>query len=283
MSLRDLIRAHREGTIPRRAIALTFDDGYADNLHRAKPLLERYEIPATVFVATGYLGQNREFWWDELERLLLQPGQLPERLCLTVAGNACEWKLGRAVCYSEEQCRSDRACRPWDAESGSRLFFFYSVWQHLRPRPHEERRELLDAIATWANSTSTVRPDYLSLRPEDLPVLAEGGLVDVGAHTVTHPALSAHTVAYQQAEIQKSKAFLEEYLGHPLTSFAYPFGDRASETVELVRQSGFDCACSTVSEAVWKGSDPFQLPRVEVRNWDGERFGKQLSKWFREG
>ena len=65
------------GDVPSAGVVVTFDDGYADNFHNAKPLLERYEIPATVFVTTGYLQDQREFWWDELERILLQPGTLP--------------------------------------------------------------------------------------------------------------------------------------------------------------------------------------------------------------
>ena len=75
-----LYRRQRAG----RPVAITFDDGYADNLQNAKPLLERYDIPATVFVTTGYIGSEREFWWDELERLLLQPGTVPEKHHLSV-------------------------------------------------------------------------------------------------------------------------------------------------------------------------------------------------------
>src|SRR5262249_14434620 len=56
----------------RRGVVLTFDDGYADNFDNARPPLERHDIPATVFVATGQVGSDQEFWWDELERLVLQ-------------------------------------------------------------------------------------------------------------------------------------------------------------------------------------------------------------------
>jgi peptidoglycan/xylan/chitin deacetylase (PgdA/CDA1 family) len=103
ISLQQLTQAHRKGKIPHRAVAITFDDGYADNLYNAKPLLERYNIPATVFVATGQIGSQREFWWDELERVLVQPGTLPEKLCLEINGSTHQWELGTAAGRSRSQ------------------------------------------------------------------------------------------------------------------------------------------------------------------------------------
>lgn len=82
--LQQLTQAHRDGNIPHHAVVVTFDDGYANNLNNAIPLLERYHIPATVFIATGQSGRKREFWWDELDRLLLQPGILPETFCMSI-------------------------------------------------------------------------------------------------------------------------------------------------------------------------------------------------------
>jgi GT2 family glycosyltransferase/peptidoglycan/xylan/chitin deacetylase (PgdA/CDA1 family)/glycosyltransferase involved in cell wall biosynthesis len=76
LRLRDLVRALQVGALPDRAVVITFDDGYADNLHNAKPVLERYGKPATVFVASGYVGNKREFWWDELERVVRRDGSL---------------------------------------------------------------------------------------------------------------------------------------------------------------------------------------------------------------
>ncbi len=76
LRLRDVVRSLEEGALPDRSVVITFDDGYADNLHNAKPILQRYGKPATIFVASGYVGNTREFWWDELERIVRRDGSL---------------------------------------------------------------------------------------------------------------------------------------------------------------------------------------------------------------
>lgn len=273
--LQQLAQAHRDENIPHRSVVVTFDDGYADNLHVAKPLLEQYNIPATVFISTGYLGREREFWWDELERLLLQPRSLPEKLCLSLNGNSQQWELSET-----DYEQGDRQTLPWESKPGSRLFFYYSVWQQLQPLPEAEQLHVLDQILTWAETEPVTRSHYRSLLPEEVCLLAQGGLVEVGAHTVTHPLLSAHSVAFQQEEIQRSKAYLEEILQRPVTSFSYPFGNYTAQTVSLIQAAGFTSACSTVADTVWRDSDCFQFPRFQVQNWNGEEFAKRIFRWF---
>jgi peptidoglycan/xylan/chitin deacetylase (PgdA/CDA1 family) len=281
ISLQQLAQAHRDGNIPDRAVAITFDDGYANNLHNAKPLLEQYGIPAMVFVTTGYVGRNREFWWDELERILLQPGKLPKALCLTLNDRIQEWELGAASDYSKGEYESDRDRRAWEAQPGSRLAFFYSVWEQLRPMPEGERLKALDEMTTWANTDSVARLTHRPLLSEELLTLAEGPIVEIGAHTVTHPFLPAYSAALQQDEIQQSQEYLEQLLERPVTNFAYPFGHYTKETLNLVQAAGFSCACSCVAETVWQNSDSFQLPRFDVRNWKGQEFAERLLRWFR--
>jgi peptidoglycan/xylan/chitin deacetylase (PgdA/CDA1 family) len=281
MSLRELVQAHHEGRIPDRAVVVTFDDGYADNLHRAKPILERFSTPATVFVISGCIGKNQEFWWDELEQILLRPYRLPETLNLGINGNRHEWTLGTAVDYTAEDHRRDANRTVWEAEPGSRLFFYYSVWQKLQPLTDEQRRHALDEIIAWAEVKPAARTTQRPVTFEEAIRLEEGALLEVGAHTVTHPFLSAHPLSLQRDEIRQSKADLEDVLGHTVTSFSYPHGNYTAETVSLVREAGFSCACNTVSGNIWRNADLFQLPRFEVRNWGGEEFERGLSKWFR--
>ncbi len=279
--LQQMTQALQDGERPHRQVVVTFDDGYADNLHNAKPLLERYDIPATVFVTSGSIEQEREFWWDELDRLLLQPGTLPEVLCLSVNGNTYQWNLGEAAHYSEEKYQRHRC---WSAlredNPTSRHSLYRELYQLLHPLLIDERRYVLDQLLGWASAESVSRPTHRSLTLAEVSVLGQGGLIEVGAHTVTHPFLSTLPAASQLEEIQRSKACLEEIMGHPVSSFAYPHGNYTAETTTLVQEAGFTCACSTAADIVWQSTDCFQLPRVVVEDWDGSEFARRLEEWF---
>jgi peptidoglycan/xylan/chitin deacetylase (PgdA/CDA1 family) len=278
MSLVQLVQAHQDGRVPNRAVVITFDDGYANNLHNAKPILEHFSIPATVFVTAGYVGKNREFWWDELDRALLRPSRLPDTLELKINAVARRWDLGPAVSYSEEEYLHD--CLH-DHERSNRVDLYYSVWQWLRLLKEEQRENMLDEIIVWAEADSRARVTHRPLVPDEVRALAREGLVEIGAHTLHHEMLSAHPEGFQRSEIEQSKTYLQNLLGGPIASFSYPFGQYTEETVSLVQKAGFACACSTVCGKVSRHSDRFQLPRCAAENWSRETFEEYLFRWFR--
>jgi peptidoglycan/xylan/chitin deacetylase (PgdA/CDA1 family) len=283
MRLDHLVKNLREGKSLYRSLIVTFDDGYADNLYNAKPLLERYEIPATIFLTTGCIGQDREFWWDELDRMLLQPRTLPRALHLDIDGSAHDWDLGEAADYGEDSARQ-YAWTAWDKHDPSARHSLYrSLYHLLHPLSADEQRKVLDDLLAWALAEPLSRPSYRPLTIEEILTLAQGDLVDIGAHTITHPLLSACPTATQREEIQQSKARLEEVLGSPVTSFAYPYGGKSAytaETVALVREAGFACACSVSAGVVRRGADPLRLPRLHVQDWDGDKFTQVLLRWL---
>lgn len=281
MGLRQLTQSHTDGSIPQRAVAITFDDGYADNLYNAKPLLESYSTPATVFVTTCHINSQREFWWDELEHLLLRPGNLPEKLTLVIEGNTHTWKLGAAANYSEEQYQKDCDSKSWETQAGSRLCFYYSIWQTLRFLPYTVQNKALETIKAWTGNQRELRSTHRSLSSQELRVLGKSQLVEIGSHTVTHSLLSTQSQNSQLKEIQQSKTYLEKLLNYPVTSFAYPYGNYIPQTISLMQQAGLERACTTNEGMVWKYSDCFQLPRFHVHNWNGEEFVEQLSKWLK--
>lgn len=278
--LKDLVHALQNGRLPLKALVLTFDDGYADNYHNAKPLLERYGIPATFFLTTGQLGSRREFWWDELGRLLLQPGMLPERLQLTIEGKAHEWHLGDDACYSEESCRQHRSWRAWEEAPSERHVLYLSLWEKLYELSESEKQRVLSELRAWAGVHPRGRSTRRTLSTDEVVSLGQHDLIEQGAHTATHPPLALLPTDAQLREIQQSKTRLVQLLGRPVTSFSYPHGHYTAETVSLVRQAGFTCACSTTATPIQPSSDCFQLPRMQVMDWDGKAFNQQLNAWL---
>ncbi|BAZ09727.1 polysaccharide deacetylase [Calothrix sp. NIES-4071] len=261
-----------------RQVVVTFDDGYADNLHNAKPLLERYGIPATIFLTTGYMVQEEEFWWDELDRILLQPGCLPSVLSLSVSGRNYKWELSKDGDYSEQDYQYNRRLN-WKKKniSSIRHSIYYSLYKLLYSLPKHERAHLIDQIRIWAGASTQVRPTHCTLTQSQMLELAQGELIEIGAHTITHPFLATLPSQAQQEEITSSKTLLEEILERRITSFAYPHGNFGSETKTIVQEAGFSCACSTTTGNVRKNSDRYALPRVVVEDWDGDEFARRLS------
>jgi peptidoglycan/xylan/chitin deacetylase (PgdA/CDA1 family) len=271
----------------RRAVVVTFDDGYVDNLHVAKPLLERFDVPATVFVTTGYVGSRRRLWGDVLEDVLLRPGTLPPVLRLSIGGVVYEWRLDGAACYPED---AFVRARTWTVLQGTypgpRQRVFHALHELLRCQPDFARRRAADALQTWAGGRAGAYDGTSSrvMSEEELVRLTADGLVEVGAHTVTHPVLATLSEARQRAEIRRSKQRLEAICGRRVTSFAYPYGslvDYSPRTVALVREAGFERACSFFEGLVHRRTDPYQLPRCGVGDWDGDQFARRLRTWLR--
>ena len=265
-----------------RGVVLTFDDGTSDNLHNAKPLLEKYDVPATVFVSTGYIDSPQEFWWDELERTLLLPGQVPDTLRITTRQTSLEWVLSNAALYTDADFESQKNWNVLTNGAGVRQQIYLQLCDLMRLSDRAERASIVEQLCKWANGNRS-RQGYLALTADELKELGSSGLVDIGAHTVHHPVLSEIPVGEQRKEIVESKVRLEEILGRAVKTFAYPYGtpdDYSLSTVNLVKEAGFDCACSNFTGVVQPGAKLFELPRFVVRNWNGDVFERKLESWF---
>lgn len=173
---------------PRRALAITIDDGYRDNVEVAMPLLRRHGFPATIFLVSKRLGAGND--WSDGDAL-----------------------AGRPMLSAEQAC--------------------------------------------------------------DLPAAA----IEVGAHTRSHRALPELDDDSAGPEIQGSREDLEQLLGSPVRTFAYPYGRRDERSADLVRDSGFLGACTVVPKRAGPADDPMLVPRIEVRGSDSlRRFLTKL--WF---
>ena len=219
-------------------MALTFDDGYLDNLLQAKPILEAAGVPATVFLTTGPIGKGEEFWWDELTRMVLSRAQ-PLSPTLTVEAEGFQADLPPIDPRIEPRV----AWRAWDPAVTAREAAYQTLWQALRDCA-PERREA--AMAQLRRVFGRTRPN-----PEDLPMGAAdvrrlvSDRVSIGAHGCTHQPLTNLAAAARFEEIQRSRVESEALSAFPVSGFTYPHGDRDAETIDMVRRAGYRWACST--------------------------------------
>lgn len=281
MSLLHLGEALESGSIPKRAVVITFDDGYVDNLVQAKPLLEQYATPATVFVATGYLDSHREFWWDELERLILSASSLPSKIELNLGETTYYWeKPGDAMPSMPKNGKNPQQPKFEDCEESIKKHVVFDLHKALRTLTKVQREAALDQLRTSLVSLDNGGGMNRAMTSEEVRDLADGGLVDIGAHTVTHPALSSQPDHVQLWEMRESKRSLEKILGKEVSTLAYPHGDFGAQTSRLARDVGFQVICTTVGNSVTLGMPSYQLPRCYVGNWNREEFGNRLQKLF---
>ena len=244
------------------AVAVTFDDGYADNLHQALPILEDLGVPATFFISTGMLGSDGEFWSDELEHLALGMGDYHP--CLTLQDR----EYGHS----------------WPSASLAERLLLHDRLHPLMLKIGPQRREdWLMQFRRWAGVGQSARDAYRSLNREELRTLAASPWVTIGAHGMTHTPLAVLAEEAQRQEISGSKRELEELLGQQVTVFAYPFGGRGQydgTTRRLCREAGFRRAATTLPGQVHRWTDPWQLPRQLVRDWDAQTFAARLEGFW---
>ncbi|MGE4342924.1 MAG: polysaccharide deacetylase family protein [Geoalkalibacter sp.] len=247
------------------AVAVTFDDGYADNFYEALPILEETGVPATFFVSTCYLGTLHEFWWHQLECLLLREGRFPLQF----------------------ELNDSRCGRSWPTSTLLQRKSLYCDLNELMQRIEPARREAwLVHLRDWAGQAHMVQSGLNRLMtPGELRRLAASPQVTIGAHTVTHTALSGLSEVQQRNEIMTSKETLERMTGDTVQTFSYPFGTKNHynrKSVRICREAGFLKAASNFPGQIHRWSDPYQLPRHLVRNWCLDMFiDKMRGFWIR--
>jgi peptidoglycan/xylan/chitin deacetylase (PgdA/CDA1 family) len=258
LSLMEFIHLHARGTLPRSAIAITFDDGYACNANVAGPLLASLGIPATFFVTSLGLETRLEFWWDQLEAIVTSP-RAGDTLELHLGGSRKEFHLGSNS--DREQARIWRALAP---PQGPLQETYLALWKILRDVGGAERERCLGHLAEQADISRAPRETRLPMTVAELKALSDNPLFEIGGHTVTHPPLSTLRLPEQKLEIAENRDLLARTLGSQPRCFAYPHGDRSVGTRDIVEALGFRCAVTTDGRHVRQGDDPYCLPRIQA-------------------
>ena len=253
MPLVEATRRFADGSLPINAACITFDDGYADNATIAAPILSRMRLPATFFIATGFLDGGR--MWNDTVIEAVRSARGP-RLDLS-ALDLGEWASGS------------------DAE---RVATIAGLLDRLKYLPQSDRQAKVDAIAVAV--ALPARSDLMMTRQQVRELRRYG--MSIGGHTVTHPILTTLSIDEARREIADGRRVLEDIVGERVKVFAYPNGrperDYDATHVALVREMGFDAAVSTAWGVADRSSDRFQLPRFTPWDADVNRFGLRLAQ-----
>lgn len=236
LPLTEAVQALRAGRLPARACCVTFDDGYADNLTVAQPILARHGLAATVFVATGYLDGGRMFNDTVIELVSRCPGPTLDLHDLGLGTHRLD----------------DTAARLAAVRS------LLDVLRYLAPSERDER------IAAMVDRAGIALPHDLMLTSDQVRQLAERG-IEIGGHTVQHTILTTLDPERAASEIAQGRDRLQQLTGRAVRSFAYPNGrpgrDYQAPHADLVRRLGFELAVTTSPGVADAGTDVFQLPR----------------------
>ena len=234
LSMGEVVDAFKEGKpFARDSVAITFDDGYEDTFRLGLPILRRYGVPATVFVATGFTDTSEPMWTDRIEQAILhsskesfEPGEL--------GGGLARGSLPIKTHLEKRIANGTlaRVCKDLDAETLS------SVIGRLEGLLESDRDRYVRTMMSW----------------DELRALHDGG-VEIGSHGVTHNIMTKQGFAASRDELEISKNALQENVGIKVRHFAFPNGrpqDFSAELAGACRELGYESVCS----AVWGLCEP---------------------------
>jgi peptidoglycan/xylan/chitin deacetylase (PgdA/CDA1 family) len=251
LPLAEAVARLRQGNLPARAAAITFDDGYADNHEVALPILRRQGLSATFFIAVGFLDGGRMFNDTVIETV---------RRCAHPALDLTRLDLG------QHDLRSIEAKRQ-------------AIPALLRQIKYQPLAQRLETVSAMAEIAQVALPDDLMMTAQQVKALHEAGM-GIGAHTVHHPILARLEPGESEREMADSRDSLQRLLSAPVTLLAYPNGqpetDYRREHVAMARRLGFQAAVSTAWGVARGNSDLFQLPRFTPWERPRWRFGLSL-------
>lgn len=228
------------GTLPPRATAITFDDGYRDNQRFALPILERFGAPATIFLATDFIGTGQVPPHDQaalaIRYATVRSASIP------VGGGSIDLRLDN---------------------DDARRAAIQTLTARLRAAGRDEAKQILSLVNERLRSTVPVRSERAMLDWDDVRSMG-GGLVTFGSHGESHTACAALDKGELRSEFERSKRLIEEVTGTPARVYAYPFGkpaDVGPDARDALTAAGYAYAVTTQNRVAASTDDAFAVPR----------------------
>lgn len=222
--------------LPKKAVIITFDDGYKGNFTYAYPILKKYNMTANINVSTAHIDTGNIFWWDKIKWVLWN----------TKLQHIDLGKFGIYRLHSLDD----------------RIRLALNLIDKLKKLSEKEKNLTIKEIIRASGVRIPLDiSDKLILSWNDIREMQIGGIT-FGAHSLTHPNLTKIPYEAARVEISQSKKDLQEKLDQEITLFAYPNGDFNNDTIELVKDEGFDCGLTTIPMMFNQRIDPYKLGRI---------------------
>ncbi|MGD9530065.1 polysaccharide deacetylase family protein [Pseudonocardia sp.] len=222
--------------LPPRSVAITFDDGYRDNLVHAVPVLRRHGLPATVFLVPGFLSHKVHAWWERLS-----------------------WALRTTAAPSVE---FEDAVLPLGAD-GDHARALGVIEASLKRDDLATRHDRLERLVDALEPPGELHPGDLYMDWDEARQLVCAG-ISIGSHTMSHAILARETAADQQQDLRECRESLQRELAVEVRSLAYPNGQKGDYddvTIDAARASGHEFAVTTRGRVTESGTPPFETSR----------------------
>ena len=241
LSLEELVEnIYKRKPISKKAVVLTFDDGYKDNYLYVYPILKKYGVPATIFLTTGPIDSGELFWWDKITYVLRHT----IREVLTLDG------------IDSYPLKSNN----------ERLRAASTLIKGLAKLPEPQKSLLIEKIVNMSGvNIPAGLGKEINLTWDEVREMSHGGIA-IGAHSVTHPLFSILSPEEVKKEIIQSKKDIEGKIDRAVTAFSYPGGKYSSETTQFLKDSSFQCALTSVPGMNTSISNPYELGRI-IGGW----------------
>ena len=247
------LRLQNGNSFDKYTCLITFDDGWKDNYVFAYPVLQKYELPATIFLPVNYINKNKQFWQEELTRVLINIyHKVKEHKYLQSKYHKLlkNYDLQDIICLPESKLRASIA----EKVSGKKQITF---------------RQIEQMVAELSENTGflkKVREDYDTfLSWDDISQMKSGGIT-FGSHGMSHKIMTKVSLSEAEYEIMESKRDIENRLNREISSISYPNGDYKREIIELVRTHGYQTAFGTEKGFFGMSDSPYSIKRINIHN-----------------
>jgi peptidoglycan/xylan/chitin deacetylase (PgdA/CDA1 family) len=239
ISLDELVQRIETGQSLINCCSITFDDGWIDNFTHAFPVIKEYQVPATIFLATNFIGTDKLFWPEELCFYLQQ--QLTNKLSLP---DSIERVIKKEFFFKNDNIKLlDR------------------IIENVKKLDPDERKNIIDELRSTSSKKS---PRRLLINWHEAKTMLESGLINFGAHTANHVILDQVSLFKAEQEIIQSREDIDKNLGLHVNHFAYPNGNYNSALIKILTRVGFKSAVTTRKGRLDNKTSFYEIPRIGV-------------------